>query len=65
MCPIRSTVRSIIGSGESWTPVDVYAVAEALQPSFPEKKLNELVEIVAEVAVRKSGRPLVWERWRS
>ena len=62
MSNLRSTVRSMIDSAEASSPVDVYAVAEALQESFPEKDVRELVKIVSDVAVRQPGRSLVWER---
>lgn len=62
MCNIRSTVRSIIDTGETWTPIDIYGVAEALHTFFPDKDVGELAEIVSEIAVRKAGRPLLWER---
>ena len=65
MSYLRSAVRSIIDTGEAWTPIDVYAVATALHASFPEKDLKELEQIVSEVAVRKGGRTLLWERRQS
>lgn len=58
-------MREMIDQGEALNPIDVYAVAEALHNSFPEKKLEDLAAVVAEVAVHRSGRCLVWDRWRS
>ncbi len=64
MSQLRSAVGTIIDTGETWTPVDVYAVAEELHATFPDKDLVELADIVSEIAVRKPGRSLLWERWR-
>lgn len=64
MREFRSTVLEIIDQGETTSPIDIYAVAEALHGSFPEKKLEDLAAVVAEVAVHRSGRCVVWERWR-
>jgi hypothetical protein len=62
MCHLRSAVRSIIDTEEACAPIDVYAVAQALHACFPEKDMKELAQIVSEIAVRKSGRSLLWER---
>lgn len=55
----------MIETEEPWTTVDVYAVAAALQASFPERSIGELVKIVSEVAVAKPCRSLLWERRQS
>ena len=61
MCNLRATVRSIIDTGDASAPIDVYAVAEALHAFFPEREVSELAEIVSEVAVRRTGRSMLWE----
>jgi hypothetical protein len=62
MSQLHSAARGMIDTGEPWTPIDVYAVAEVLHASFPDRDLSELAKIVSEVAVRKPGRSLLWER---
>lgn len=61
MSILRSAVRSMIDTREESSPIDIYAVAEALHESFPDKDIHELAKIVSDVAVRQPGRSLLWE----